>query len=180
MNRGMAVGAVGRVLVNQDELAQRVRALGQAIARDYADANPLLVCVLKGAVIFFADLIRAVEAPLTTDFISVSSYGIGSASSGVVKITSDLSISIEDRDVILVEDIIDSGRTISYLKRNLATRHPKSLRICTLLDKIERREVDVELDYVGFTIPNVFIIGYGMDHDGLYRNLPYLAALDEA
>ena len=138
------------------------------------------MCVLKGAVVFFADLIRAVDIPLTTDFISVASYGGGSASSGVVKIASDLSITIENRDVILIEDIIDSGRTISYLKRNMETRHPKSLRICALLDKVERRQVEVDLDYVGFTIPNVFIVGYGMDHGGLYRNLPYLAALDGA
>lgn len=171
---------VGRVLVTQDELVQRVGELGRAIARDYPDQNPLLVCVLKGAVVFFADLIRSIDAPLTTDFISVSSYGTASASSGVVKITSDLSISIEDRDVILVEDIIDSGRTISYLKRNMLTRHPRSLRICALLDKVERREVDVDLDYVGFTIPNVFIVGYGMDYGGLYRNLPYLGALEAA
>lgn len=170
----------GRVLVTREELAQRVGELGRTIARDYADANPLLVCVLKGAVVFFADLIRAVDIPLTTDFISVASYGGGSASSGVVKIASDLSITIEDRDVILVDDIIDSGRTISYLKRNMQTRHPKSLRICALLDKVERREVEVDLDYVGFTIPNVFIIGYGMDQEGLYRNLPYLATLDGA
>jgi len=169
---------VGRVLVTREELVQRVAELGQALARDYPDQNPLLVCVLKGAIVFFADLIRAIDAPLTTDFISVSSYGTAPASSGVVKITSDLSISIEDRDVILVEDIIDSGRTISYLTRNLHTRHPKSLRICALLDKVERREVEVDLDYVGFAIPNVFIIGYGMDYRGLYRNLPYLAALE--
>ncbi|PYM05930.1 MAG: hypoxanthine phosphoribosyltransferase [Candidatus Rokuibacteriota bacterium] len=170
----------GRVLVTREELAQRVGELGRAVARDYAEANPLLVCVLKGAVVFFADLIRAVDIPLTTDFISVASYGGGSASSGVVKIASDLSITIENRDVILIEDIIDSGRTISYLKRNMETRHPKSLRICALLDKVERRQVEVDLDYVGFTIPNVFIVGYGMDHGGLYRNLPYLAALDGA
>ncbi len=168
----------GRVLVTAEELAQRVGEIGRAIAADYADVNPLLVCVLKGAVVFFVDLIRSIEAPLTTDFISVSSYGGGSASSGVVKITSDLSITIEDRHVILVEDIIDSGRTVSYLVRNMQTRHPRSLRICALLDKVERREVDVDLDYVGFAIPNVFIIGYGMDHAGLYRNLPYLASLD--
>jgi hypoxanthine phosphoribosyltransferase len=172
--------AIGRILVTRDELGQRVGELGQTIARDYPNLNPLLVCVLKGAVVFFADLIRAIDIPLTTDFISVSSYGVAAASSGVVKITSDLSISIEDRDVILVEDIIDSGRTISYLKRNLQTRHPKSLRICALLDKVERREVEVDLDYIGFTIPNVFIVGYGMDQGGLYRNLPYLAALEEA
>lgn len=170
----------GRILVTREELAQRVAELGREIARDFPDANPLLVCVLKGAVVFFADLIRSVDAPLTTDFIAVSSYGSGSASSGVVKITADLSISIEDRDVILVEDIIDSGRTVSYLKRNLQTRHPRSVRICALLDKVERREVDIELDYVGFTIPSVFIVGYGMDHGGLYRNLPHLAALQGA
>jgi hypoxanthine phosphoribosyltransferase len=170
----------GRVLVTREELAQRVGELGRAIARDYADVNPLLVCVLKGAVVFFADLIRSIDVPLTADFIAVSSYGAGSAPSGVVKITSDLSITIEDRHVILVEDIIDSGRTIAYLKRNMQTRHPKSLRLCALLDKVERREVDVDLDYVGFTIPNVFIVGYGMDHGGLYRNLPYLATLDGA
>jgi len=172
------VRPAGRVLVTAEELAQRVGEIGRAIAADYADVNPLLVCVLKGAVVFFVDLIRSIEAPLTTDFISVSSYGGGSASSGVVKITSDLSITIEDRHVILVEDIIDSGRTVSYLVRNMQTRHPRSLRICALLDKVERREVDVDLDYVGFVIPNVFIIGYGMDHAGLYRNLPYLASLD--
>jgi hypoxanthine phosphoribosyltransferase len=166
------------VLVTQDELARRVGELGQAIADDYADQNPLLVCVLKGAVVFLADLIRSIGTPITTDFIAVSSYGGGTTSSGVVKITSDVSISIEDRHVILVEDIIDSGRTVSYLRRNMETRHPKSLRICALLDKIERREVDVRLDYVGFVIPNVFIVGYGMDQAGLYRNLPYLAALD--
>ncbi len=177
---GIGVHAEGRVLVTQEELAQRVGELGRAIARDYPGSNPLLVCVLKGAVVFFVDLIRSIDVPLTADFISVSSYGDRAASSGVVKITSDLSITIEDRDVVLVEDIIDSGRTISYLKRNMQTRHPKSLRICALLDKVERREVEVELDYVGFAIPNVFIIGYGMDHGGLYRNLPYLAALEGA
>jgi hypoxanthine phosphoribosyltransferase len=170
----------GRVLVAEDELAQRVRDLGEAIARDYAADNPLMVGVLKGAVVFLADLIRAIDIPLTADFISVSSYGSGTTSSGVVKITSDLSISIEDRHVILVEDIIDSGRTVSYLKRNMETRHPRSFRICALLDKIERREVEVQLDYIGFTIPNVFIVGYGMDQAGLYRNLPHLVALDEA
>jgi hypoxanthine phosphoribosyltransferase len=166
------------LLVNRDELAQRVQELGRAIADDYADLRPHLVCILKGAVIFLADLIRAADIPLTTDFMSVSSYGTGTASSGVVKITSDLSVTIEGRHVILVEDIIDSGRTVSYLKRNLLTRHPESLRICALLDKVERREVDVDLDYLGFAIPNVFIVGYGMDYGGLYRNLPYLVALD--
>jgi hypoxanthine phosphoribosyltransferase len=174
------VKPAGRMLITAEELDDRVRELGRTIARDYATLDPLLVCVLKGAVVFLADLIRAIDIPLMTDFMSVSSYGVGTASSGVVKITADLSMSIEDRHVLLIEDIIDSGRTVSYLKRNLETRHPKSFKICALLDKIERREVDVRLDYVGFTIPNVFIVGYGMDQGGLYRNLPYLAALEGA
>ncbi len=171
---------LGRVLISEDELRARVAELGQAIARDYHGRNPVLVAVLKGAVVFLADLIRATPIELTTDFIGVSSYGAGTRSSGVVKITSDLSIPINDRDVILVEDIIDTGRTIAYLKRNFETRHPRSVRLCVLLDKIERREVDVEVDYLGFTIPNVFVVGYGLDHAGVYRNLPYIAVLDES
>ena len=169
----------GRVLVTQEEIAERVRELGQALSRDYAGKDPLLVGVLKGAVVFLADLMRAVDIPLAADFIAVSSYGGNTRTSGVVKITADLSISIEERHVVIVEDIIDSGRTISYLKRNLETRHPASLRVMALLDKVERREVDVELDYVGFTIPNEFVVGYGLDYHGLYRNLPCIAALEE-
>jgi hypoxanthine phosphoribosyltransferase len=130
-------------------------------------------------VVFLADLMRASTIPLSCDFMAVSSYGAGSRSSGVVKITSDLSVSIENRHVLLVEDIIDTGRTVSYLKRNLQTRHPADLKICALLDKMERREVDVALDYVGFTIPNQFVVGYGLDYAGLYRNLPYIAVLEE-
>jgi hypoxanthine phosphoribosyltransferase len=168
----------GRVLIAEHELRARVRELGESIARDYADANPVVVGVLKGAVIFMADLIRAAPIELTTDFIGVSSYGDGTRSSGIVKLTSDLSIPIDDRDVILVEDIIDTGRTVSYLKRNFETRHPRSLRLCALLDKIERREVDVDVEYLGFTIPNLFVVGYGLDHGGLYRNLPYVAVLE--
>jgi hypoxanthine phosphoribosyltransferase len=169
-----------RILIEADELAGRVRELGHQLSQDYAGREPVLIGVLTGAVVFLADLIRATELPARCDFIGVSSYGGGSRSSGIVKITADLSSSIESRDVIVVEDIIDTGRTINYLRRNLETRHPKSLRICTLLDKIERREVVVELDYVGFTIPNEFVVGYGLDHAGLYRNLPYLAALEVA
>lgn len=169
----------GRVLITQEEIAERVRELGRDLSRDYAGKDPLLVGVLKGAVVFLADLIRTVEVPLATDFIAVSSYGSGTRSSGVVKITADLSISIEDRHVVIVEDIIDTGRTISYLKRNLQTRHPASLRVMALLDKAERREVDVALDYVGFTIPNEFVVGYGLDYHGLYRNLPCIAALEQ-
>ena len=125
-----------------------------------------------------ADLIRAMPIEITMDFMALSSYGAGSRSTGVVKLASDLSMPIDDRHVVLVEDIIDTGRTVSYLKRNLETRHPKSVRLCALLDKIERREADVDIDYLGFTIPNLFVVGYGLDHGGLYRNLPYIAALD--
>jgi hypoxanthine phosphoribosyltransferase len=168
----------GRVLITREQLAERVGELGGQIARDYAGDNPVLVGVLKGAVVFLSDLIRATAVALTVDVMAVSSYGTGTTSSGVVRITTDLSLSIEARHVILVEDIIDSGRTVEYLRRNLETRHPKSLRICALLDKVERREVAVAIDYRGFTIPNVFVVGYGMDHGGLYRNLPDIVAVE--
>ena len=167
-----------RILITGEELQQRVAELGQAIAKDYTNENPILVGVLKGAVVFMADLIRQMPIEMTMDFVALSSYGGGTRSSGVVKLAADLSMPIDDRDVILVEDIIDTGRTVSYLKRNLETRHPRSVRLCALLDKIERREVEVDIDYLGFTIPNVFVVGYGLDYDGLYRNLPYVAALD--
>ena len=153
--------------------------LGQALVRDYAGTEPVLVGVLKGAVVFLADLIRATSIPLTVDFIGLSSYGEGLRSSGVVRITADLSVPIRDRHVLVVEDIIDSGHTIDYLRRNLETRRPRSLKLCALLDKAERREVKVPLDYVGFAIPSEFVVGYGLDHAGRYRNLPYIAALEE-
>jgi hypoxanthine phosphoribosyltransferase len=168
-----------RILISRDELRARVAELGQVIARDYQRDNPVVVGVLKGALVFMADLIREMPIELTTDFMALSSYGSGTRSSGVVKLASDLSIPIEDRHVILVEDIIDSGRTVSYLKRNLETRHPKTVRLCALLDKIERREVQVDIDYLGFTIPNLFVVGYGLDYEGLYRNLPHIAALEQ-
>jgi len=169
---------LGRVLITQEEIAERVRELGKAVARDYAGRDPLLVGVLKGAVVFLADLIRATDIPVTLDFIGVSSYGASTRASGVVKITFDLSVTIEDRHVLIVEDIIDSGRTINYLRRNLQTRHPRSLRLCALLDKAERREEEVPIDYLGFSIPNHFVVGYGLDFAGLYRNLPYIAVLE--
>lgn len=167
-----------RVLITEAELHARVAELGRDLARDYASENPVLVGVLKGALVFMADLIRATPIDVTMDFMALSSYGAGARSSGVVKLASDLSMPIEDRHVVVVEDIIDTGRTVSYLKRNLETRHPRSVRLCALLDKIERREVDVAIDYLGFTIPNVFVVGYGLDHGGLYRNLPYIAQLE--
>jgi hypoxanthine phosphoribosyltransferase len=167
-----------RILIDTDELTGRVHDLGRQIAADYTGREPVLVGVLTGAVVFLSDLIRAIDGPLRCEFIGVSSYGAAAQSSGIVKITTDLASSIEGRDVLVVEDIIDTGRTINYLRRNLETRHPRTLRICTLLDKIERREVPADLDYVGFTIPNEFVVGYGLDYGGLHRNLPYLAALD--
>lgn len=170
---------LGRVLITPEEIGERVRELGQSLSRDYAGKDPLLVGVLKGAVVFMADLMRAADIPLAADFIAVGSYGGTTRSSGVVKITADLSVSIEERHVVIVEDIIDTGRTIAYLKRNLETRRPASLRVMALLDKIERREVEVELDYVGFTIPNHFVVGYGLDYRGRYRNLPCVAVLAE-
>ena len=175
-----AAARPGRVLITEDELRLRVAALGETLARDYEKLNPILIGVLQGAFLFLADLVRAVPIDLTTDFIGVSSYGAGTTSSGVVRLTSDLSLPIDGRDVLIVEDIVDTGHTIEYLKRNLEARRPRSLRVCVLLDKIERREVDVDLDYIGFTIPNVYVVGYGFDHGGLYRNLRHVAALDLA
>ena len=169
-----------RILITEEELRARVAELGQAIARDYEKDNPVLVGVLKGALVFMADLIRVTPIALTTDFMVLSSYGDGTRSPGVVKLASDLSMPVEDRHVIIVEDIIDTGRTVSYLKRHLQTRHPRSVRLCALLDKIERREVPVDIDYPGFTIPDLYVVGYGLDHAGLYRNLPHLAVLDAA
>ena len=137
----------------------------------------MLVGVLKGAVVFLADLMRAIDAPCECDFIALSSYGASKRSSGIVELTKDLSVPIEGRDVLIVEDIVDTGRTLAYLLRNLETRQPATLRVCTLLDKVARREVPVSLDYVGFQIPDEFVVGYGLDFAGLYRNLPYLGVL---
>jgi len=169
---------IGRILISRDEIAARVTELGEAIGRDYAGRTPVLVGVLKGAVVFTADLLRAIPMPAAMDFMAVSSYGSGTRSTGVVRLTADLSLSIEDRDVIIVEDVIDSGRTISYLRRNLATRHPRSLALCGLLDKVSRRELDLDIDYVGFVIPDEFVVGYGLDYDGRHRELPDLAVLE--
>ena len=166
------------MLISREELAVRVGELGRAIAREHAGHVPLLVGVLKGAVVFMADLIRAIPAPIAMDFMGVSSYGAGTRSAGAVRLTADLSVSIEGRDVVIVEDIVDSGWTLDYLRRNLDTRHPRSLRACVLLDKVERRQVDVPLDYVGFAIPDRFVVGYGFDLGGLYRGLPEIHVLE--
>jgi hypoxanthine phosphoribosyltransferase len=167
----------GRVIISEAELKARIAELGADLSRDLAQERPILVGVLQGAFLFMADLIRATAIELTTDFIGVASYA-GGKSSGQVRIVSDLSVSIEGRNVVIVEDIVDTGLTLSYLKRTLEARHPRSLRVCVLVDKVERRKVDVAVDYVGFTIPNVFVVGYGFDYEGLYRNLPYVAALE--
>lgn len=177
MERRVPPGRLGRVLIAGQEVATRVTDLGLAIRRDYAGRFPLFVGVLKGALVFAADLFRAAALPSNLDFMGVSSYG-GARPSGIVRLTADLSVSIEGRDVIIVEDIIDTGRTIAYLRRNLATRHPRSLAFCVLLDKVARREVEVAIDYVGFAIPDEFVVGYGLDHDGYYRNLRDVAVLD--
>jgi hypoxanthine phosphoribosyltransferase len=166
------------VLIAREEIAARVGELGRAIAQEHAGSVPLLVGVLKGAAVFLADLIRAIPSPVAIDFMAVSSYGTVTRSSGAVRLTADLSMSIEGRDVILVEDIVDSGRTVHYLRRNLETRHPRSLEVCTLLDKIERRQVDLPLDYVGFVIPDRFVVGYGFDLAGHYRGLPEIHTLE--
>ncbi|HEY4277547.1 MAG TPA: hypoxanthine phosphoribosyltransferase [Conexibacter sp.] len=174
----MRDAAIGEILVQPDELQHRVRELGRRITRDYAGREPLLICVLKGAVFFLADLMRAIELPCEVDFMAVASYGSATQSSGVVRILKDLDASIEGRDVIIVEDIVDSGLTLQYLLRNLTARSPASLAVCALLTKPERLQVDLSPSYVGFEIPDRFAIGYGLDHGERYRNLPYVAALN--
>src|SRR5438309_6397598 len=171
--------AIGEILVPADALQQRVRELAAEISRDYAGRDLLLIGVLKGAVFFLADLMRALEVPCEVDFMAVASYGSATKSSGVVRILKDLDAVIEGRDVLIVEDIVDSGLTLQYLLRNLAGRQPRSLEVCALLIKPERRKVDLHTRYVGFEIPNRFAIGYGLDYGERYRNLPYVAALKE-
>jgi hypoxanthine phosphoribosyltransferase len=168
---------VGEILIDEDRLQERIRELGRELSQDYAGRELLLVGVLKGAVFFMADLMRALTVPCEIDFMAITSYGASTDSSGVVRILKDLDINIEGRDVLVVEDIIDSGLTLSYLMRNLESREPASLEICALLTKPERREIDVPVRYVGFEIPNKFVIGYGLDFAERYRNLPYVGVL---
>lgn len=168
---------IDRVLISEDELKTIVKELGAKITNDYKGKDLLLVSILKGSVAFMADLMREINIPCNIDFMAVSSYGSGSKSSGVVKIIKDLDQSIEGKDLLIVEDILDSGRTLSYIKEILLARNPKSIRICTLFDKPERREVDLYADYIGTKVPNEFIVGYGLDYDEYYRNLPFIGAL---
>jgi hypoxanthine phosphoribosyltransferase len=168
---------VGEILIEEDALRNRIRELGEEISGDYAGRDLLLIGVLKGAVFFMADLMRRLTVACEVDFMAISSYGASTDSSGVVRILKDLDINIEGRDVLVVEDIIDSGLTLSYLIRNLEARDPASLEVCALLTKPDRREIDVPVRYVGFEIPNRFVIGYGLDFAERYRNLPYVAVL---
>jgi hypoxanthine phosphoribosyltransferase len=169
--------AIGEILVQADDLSARVRELGEQISGDYAGRDLLMVGVLKGAVFFLSDLMRHISSPCEVDFMAVASYGSSTDSSGVVRILKDLDIPIEGREVLIVEDIVDSGLTLSYLLRTLKARNPESLEVCALLTKPERRKVDLPIRYVGFEIPNRFAIGYGLDHAERYRNLPYVAVL---
>jgi hypoxanthine phosphoribosyltransferase len=169
--------SVGDILVQRDELEHRVKELAAEISRDYADRELLLIGVLKGAVFFLSDLMRHLDVTCEVDFMAVSSYGASTDSSGVVRILKDLDAPIEGRDVLIVEDIVDSGLTLSYLFRMLRARGPKSLEVCALLTKPDRREIDLPIRYVGFEIPNRFAIGYGLDYGERYRNLPYVAVL---
>lgn len=167
-----------KVLLSEQQVDERIQAIGDQISRDYAGKQVHLICVLRGGAFFMCELAKRITVPVSLDFMSVSSYGGDTKSSGVVKIVKDLDDSIKDLDVLVVEDIVDSGRTLSYLMEMLRDRGPKSLRLCTLLDKPDRRVVDVNVDYTGFQIPDEFVVGYGLDYDQKYRNLPYIGIVE--
>jgi hypoxanthine phosphoribosyltransferase len=169
---------IAKVLVSRDQLSKRIQELGDEISRDYAGKDLLLVCILKGAFIFLGDLSRAIRVPHSVEFMAISSYGgTRTESSGVVRIVMDLNVSIEKRNVLIVEDIVDTGHTLAYIIENLSTRDPASLKICALLNKASRRKVQVEMSYVGFEIPNDFVVGYGLDYNETYRNLAFIGVL---
>lgn len=167
-----------RILLSEEEVDVRIQAIGEQISRDYAGKSVHLVCVLKGGSFFLCELAKRITVPVSLDFMSVSSYGSETKSSGVVKIVKDLDESVRDKDVIVVEDIVDSGRTLSYLMEMLRDRGPASLKLCTLLDKPDRRVIDVDVDYTGFQIPDEFVVGYGLDYNQRYRNLPYIGVVE--
>ncbi|MDF2843525.1 MAG: hypothetical protein K0R00_1951 [Herbinix sp.] len=168
-----------RVMLSEEQVNERIRQLAEQISKDYEGRSIHLICILKGSVFVSCELAKRITIPVTLDFMSVSSYGSGTVSSGRVRILKDLDESIQDRDVLIVEDIIDSGNTLSYLMDLLATRAPRSLSICTLLDKPDRRVTDVDVKYVGFVIPDEFVVGYGLDYDQYYRNLPYVGVVEQ-
>ena len=167
-----------RVLIPEEEVDKKIGEIGAQISRDYSGKEVHLICVLKGGVFFMCELAKRITVPVSLDFMSVSSYGDGTSSSGVVKIAKDLDEALEDKDVLVVEDIVDSGRTLYYLLDILGKRRPKSMRLCTLLDKPERRVRDVKVDYVGFEIPDEFVVGYGLDYAQKYRNLPFIGVVE--
>lgn len=167
-----------RILLSEEDVNARIQAIGEQISRDYAGKSVHLVCVLKGGSFFLCELAKRITVPVSLDFMSVSSYGGETKSSGVVKIVKDLDEPVRDKDVIIVEDIVDSGRTLSYLMEMLRDRGPASLKLCTLLDKPDRRVIDVDVDYTGFQIPDEFVVGYGLDYDQMYRNLPYIGVVE--
>ncbi len=171
---------IKKVLIDEGELKAIVKRLGEEITADYKGKNVLLIGILKGSVIFMADLMREIDVPCNIDFMAVSSYGNGTESSGRVKINKDLDNDIQGKDVIIIEDILDSGKTLYYIRDILSARKPSSIKICTLFDKPERREADIKADYVGSLVPNEFIVGYGLDYSEYYRNLPFIGVLKEA
>ncbi|NLM24558.1 MAG: hypoxanthine phosphoribosyltransferase [Firmicutes bacterium] len=168
---------IAKILITEDQIKQRVKELGQQISEDYPDGNLVLIGILKGAVVFLADLMREIKTHVEIDFMSVSSYGTASESSGVVRILKDLDLSIEGRDILIVEDIVDTGLTLAYLKDLLQSRNPKSVKIAAFLDKPERRKIEISADYLGYSVPDEFLVGYGLDYAERYRYLPYVAVL---
>ncbi len=168
---------IAKILLSEEQIEAKVRELGERISADYQGKNLMLIGILKGAVVFLADLVREIKAPLKIDFMAVSSYGRSTHTSGVVRILKDLEGDIAGKDILIVEDIVDTGLTLSYLKENLMSRNPASLKVCTFLDKPSRRKVDLIPDYFGYTIPDEFAVGYGLDFNGFYRNLPYVGVL---
>jgi hypoxanthine phosphoribosyltransferase len=168
---------IAEILIGPEELQAKVAELGRQISEDYQGRNPLLICLLRGAVVFLSDLIRFTDIPLEMDFIAISSYGDSTESSGVVRLMMDLKSNITGRDVLIVEDIVDSGRTLAYILDNLQTRRPADIKVCALLSKPSRREIQVEIDYLGFEIPDKFVVGYGLDYAENYRNLPFIGVL---
>lgn len=168
---------IQEIMLTAEQIRTKVREMGEQITSDYKNKDLLMVCVLKGGVVFMADLMRAIDLPIDIDFMAVSSYGASTQSSGVVRILKDLEKSVEGKHILIVEDIVDTGLTLKYLVENLAARKAASVKICTLLEKPDRRKVTIDLDYCGFTIPDKFVIGYGLDFDEKYRNLPYIAVL---
>lgn len=167
-----------RVMITEEELDKRIRELGSQISADYEGESIFLVCILKGAAMFACELAKRITVPVTMDFMATSSYGSGTVSSGEVKIKKDLDLPMEGRNVLIVEDIIDSGNTLNFLSQLFRDRNAKSVKMCTMLDKPDRREVDVDVDYTGFTIPDEFVVGFGLDYDQKYRNLPYIGVVE--